>query len=43
MCGDANPLDCLALLQDRFNPTNVSADNFRRGRLLPQARVQRVA
>jgi S-adenosylmethionine decarboxylase len=43
MCGDADVMRCLALLEERFNPATVAADNFRRGRLLPQARVQRVA
>jgi len=43
MCGDADVMRCLALLEERFTPETVSADNFRRGRLLPQARVQRVA
>jgi S-adenosylmethionine/arginine decarboxylase-like enzyme len=43
MCGDARPMDCLELLQDRFNPDTVSAESFRRGRLLPQVRAHRVA
>ena len=43
MCGDAKPMDCLALLQERFNPDTVSAESFRRGRLMPQMRAHRVA
>lgn len=43
MCGDAKPMDCLALLEKRFNPTTVSTENVRRGRLLREVRAQRVA
>lgn len=43
MCGDCDPRDCLAVLEERFQPTRTAADNFRRGRLLPPALAQRVA
>lgn len=43
MCGDSDPRDCLALLQQRFQPTRVTADNHRRGQLRPPALAQKVA
>ncbi len=43
MCGDCDPRDCLAILQERFRPARVAADNFRRGRLPPPTLAQRVA
>ena len=43
MCGDCDPLDCLALLKERFNPGEVAAQNHRRGSWVPEVRAQRVA
>lgn len=43
MCGDCDPRDCLELLEERFSPTDVKAQNHRRGSWAPQRRAQRVA
>ncbi len=43
MCGECDPRDCLELLEERFSPTEVKAQNHRRGSWAPQRRAQRVA
>ena len=43
MCGECDPRDCLELLEERFSPTDVKAQNHRRGSWAPQRRAQRVA
>jgi len=43
MCGDCDPMDCLDVLKDRFQPQEVATSNFRRGRPLQALRAQRVA
>ena len=43
MCGDCDPRDCLAVLEERFRPSEVKAQNHRRGSWAAQVRAQRVA
>jgi S-adenosylmethionine decarboxylase len=43
MCGEAEPQKCVDLLRERFNPREISTDNYRRGTWAPAQRAQRVA
>lgn len=43
MCGDANPLDCLALLKERFRPGEVVTQNHQRGSWAQTQEARRVA